>query len=107
MASFPCPKGDGECVASEVTVALLRGQIVVGGENLISAFFPEGIDFATADARLIDFPEEWLREDPRSMAGLSISDVTRSDDPALSVASGIIATCSPCGHRWIYESGHE
>jgi hypothetical protein len=92
MAIFPCPKGD-----------LLRGEIVVGGENLISVFFPEGIDFATADATLLEFPHEALRGDLRSMAGRSMSEIT-SFEVDLGQTSGILANCSPCGHRWVYES---
>lgn len=108
MATFPCPRGDGTCTTGDdVTVALLGGEVVVGGPNLISVFFPEGIDFATAEARPIEFPVELLYErdpelsrDPRLLAGLSLADITLS--PELAQTSGVIATCSPCGDRWIY-----
>jgi hypothetical protein len=104
---FDCPNGDGTCTTGDdVTVALLDGEVVVGGQKLISVFFPQGIDFATAEARPIEFAldrmderDPNMRRDVRMWAGLSLADVTRS--PELAEASGIIATCS-CGHRWIY-----
>ncbi len=106
MTTFPCPANDGLCTTGdEVTVALVRGEIVVGGPNLIEAFFPEGIDIAAAHATPMETSLEEIfggaegSQDLRLLAGQSIAWFARSTE--LEQQSGVIATCTPCKHRWI------
>lgn len=114
MATFKCPQGDGTCTASDSTVALVNGRIQVGGEELVDDLFPEGMDFACAHPTVLELEElaiagggnasDLLQDDPKMLQGVAIEDIA-PNQPQLVGASGILATCSPCGHRWVYESG--
>jgi hypothetical protein len=106
VVTFACPRGDGTCTTGDdVTVALLRGEIVVGGPRLLEALFPDGMDIAAVDAQPIEWSvdevslDEEGGQDVRLFAGQSIARFA----PAAGLAqlSGVIAVCTPCKDRWI------
>lgn len=119
VAQFECKCGDGRCTASDISVAIVNGEFLVGGRQMIDSLFPnfDPQTWKASEIFINEIPRELTTTSfevgskqtvdesvlsTKALTGYQASELA-SASIDLSAATGVIAYCTPCEHIWIYE----